>query len=151
MSVLRSSRNLLAPPTLIRAGNPERHPSGDDPGVKSFPTVPCMSSYMNWEPGYPRTNAEFNRDMIHHHLGLRLHENWFLMSCTAFEMGFKILGYVCHLGGGLVSSPFDIDETFNVFCFFEIKPTLLPLGNTCIRAHSKLRLATVPRNHCATP
>ena len=62
MSELRSSKNLLAPPTLIRARNPERHPSGDDPGVKSFPTVPCTSSYMNWEPGYPRTNAEFNRD-----------------------------------------------------------------------------------------
>ena len=40
MPGLRSSRNLLAPPTLIRAGNPEVRPSWRDPGVKGFPTSP---------------------------------------------------------------------------------------------------------------
>ena len=35
-----SSRNLLAPPTLIRAGNPEVHPCFWALGVKRNPTVP---------------------------------------------------------------------------------------------------------------
>jgi len=38
MSRLRSSRNLLVPPTLIRAVNSEVRPSGLDPGTLSNST-----------------------------------------------------------------------------------------------------------------
>ena len=62
MSGLRSSRNLLAPPTLIRAGNPESPLSGCNPGVKSFHLTPQAWSYMVWSPNFLITNAELNID-----------------------------------------------------------------------------------------
>ena len=62
MSRLRSSRNLLVPPMLIRAGNPESFLSGGDPEVKSFHLTPQPCLYMTWAPYFDRTNAEFNRD-----------------------------------------------------------------------------------------
>ena len=62
MSGLRSSRNLLAPPTLIWAGFPEVLLSGLHPGAKSFPTVPQTWLYIAWAPDYLPTNAEFNID-----------------------------------------------------------------------------------------
>ena len=40
MSGLRSSRNLSAPPTVVRAGNPGLHPCFGTLGVKRNPTVP---------------------------------------------------------------------------------------------------------------
>ena len=64
MSGLRSSRNLLAPPTLIWAGFPEVLLSGLHPGAKSFPTVPQTWLYIAWAPDYLPTNAEFNIDSI---------------------------------------------------------------------------------------
>ena len=63
MSGLKSSRNLLEPPTLVRAGNPEVCPSWGDPGVKSFPMMPHMWFYIAWAPDYFVTNAEFNIDL----------------------------------------------------------------------------------------
>ena len=62
MSGLRSSRNLLAPPMLIRAGNPDLFLSGGDPGVKSFPMVPHTRLYKAQKPGNNVTMEEFNRD-----------------------------------------------------------------------------------------
>ena len=64
MSGLRSYRNLLAPPTVIRARNPEKCPSGVDPGVKSFPMIPQTWLYTAWAADYTLTNAEFNIDSI---------------------------------------------------------------------------------------
>ena len=46
MSGLRSSRNLLAPPTVIRAGNPECPPYFGALGVKRNPTVPHTWLYL---------------------------------------------------------------------------------------------------------
>ena len=62
MPGVRSSRNLLAPPTLIRAGNPDLLLSGGDPEVKSFPMVPHTCLYMAQKPGNNVAMEEFNRD-----------------------------------------------------------------------------------------
>ena len=62
MSGLRSSRNLLAPPTLIRAGFLEVFLSGLHPGAKSFQMRPQTSSYIALAPYFAVTNAEFNKD-----------------------------------------------------------------------------------------
>ena len=63
MSGLRSSRNLSAPPTLIRAGNPDLLLSRIDPGVKTFLLVPHTWCYIAWAPQLIITIAEFNKDM----------------------------------------------------------------------------------------
>ena len=60
MSGLRSYRYLLAPPTVIRAGNPEKCPSGVDPEVKSFPMTPQTWLYAAWAADYILANAEYN-------------------------------------------------------------------------------------------
>ena len=62
MSGLRSYRYLLAPPTVIKAGNPEKCPSGVDPGVKSFPMIPQTWLYTALAADYFVANAEFNID-----------------------------------------------------------------------------------------
>ena len=62
MSGLRSSRNLSAPPTLIRAGIRDLRVAGLNPWAKSFHLVPHMSLYIAWAQNFTITNAEFNRD-----------------------------------------------------------------------------------------
>ena len=63
MSGLRSSRKLSAPPTLIRAGDPDPLLSRIDPGVKTFLLVPHTWCYIAWAPQLIITIAEFNKDM----------------------------------------------------------------------------------------
>ena len=62
MPGLRSFRNLSAPPTLIRAGNPDLLLSRIDPWVKTFLLVPHTWCYIAWAPQLIITIAEFNVD-----------------------------------------------------------------------------------------
>ena len=62
MSGLRSSRNLSAPPTLIRAGNPDLLLSRIDPGAKTDPMVPHMRLQTYLRPRFTPALAKCNVD-----------------------------------------------------------------------------------------